>query len=593
MRSFFKIVLGSCLGIFLAFIAVFAIGAIVIGSFSSSMSSNSKVIDSESILRIDMSTPMPDKTNNIASEPFSFENNTFVGVIDAIKLINHAKTDDKIKGIYINPGGNFVSGPSAIKDLHEALMDFKTSKKFVYAYGENLTQGGYYISSVADKIFLNPMGDVTFRGMSIGMMYFKNLLEKLNIKMNIFYVGKFKSATEPLRADHMSTENRLQLKTFLNGMFDQTIADIALSRKIDVAQIKNIASQLLIQDPEDALKYKFIDQIAYEDEVFSEIKAKLKLKEKDKLHFVSLSEYYDATTLSKDYNASDKIAVIYAEGEINDGNGHDGEIGGQAYVQYLRKARFDDKIKAVVLRVNSPGGSAFASEQMWREIELIKKAGKKVVVSMGDYAASGGYYISCNADSIFANPNTITGSIGVFGIIPNLSGFFKDKLYITMDSVMTGPNAMGMSPYFDLNQTEANAIQKSVEKIYSTFTGRVSKGRKLSQVVVDSLAQGRIYSGNDALKIGLVDKIGGLDAAIASAVKMTKLKEYRVVEYPETKPPLQKIMDKISGKEESDDMVKGAVEAEIAKLAPEYIQAKKMLKNNKIQARLPFVVQYQ
>ena len=330
-----------------------------------------------------------------------------------------------------------------------------------------------------------------------------------------------------------------------------------------------------------------------EDEVFYEIKAKLKLKEKDKLHFVSLSEYYDATTLSKDYNASDKIAVIYAEGEINDGNGHDGEIGGQAYVQYLRKARFDDKIKAVVLRVNSPGGSAFASEQMWREIELIKKAGKKVVVSMGDYAASGGYYISCNADSIFANPNTITGSIGVFGIIPNLSGFFKDKLYITMDSVMTGPNAMGMSPYFDLNSTESNAIQKSVEKIYSTFTGRVSKGRKLSQVVVDSLAQGRIYSGKDALKIGLIDKIGGLDAAIASAVKMSKLKEYRVVEYPETKPPLQKIMDKISGKEESDDMVKGAVEAEIAKLAPEYIQAKKMLKNNKIQARLPFMVQYQ
>jgi len=593
MKSFLKIVLGSCLGIFLAFILVMIVGSIVVGSMASSMGGGDKTeLKTNSILKIDLNIVMPDKTNNLESDPLSFENNTFVGLVDAVKLIKHAKTDDNIKGIYINPGAAFMAGPAAIKDLHEALEDFKSSKKFVYAYGEGLSQGGYYLSSVADKIFLNPMGDVTFKGMSIGMMYYKNLLDRLNIKMNIFYVGKFKSATEPLRSDRMSPENRLQLKTFLNGMFEQTVSDIADSRKIDPAQVKRVADELLIQSPEDALKYKFIDQIAYEDEVYSEIKSKLKLKEKDKLNFVSLSQYFDATTLSKDYNAKDKIAVIYAEGEINDSDAHDGVIGGKSYVQYLRKARFDENVKAIVLRVNSPGGSAFASEQMWREIELIKKAGKKVVVSMGDYAASGGYYIACNADSIFANANTITGSIGVFGILPNLSGFFKDKLYITMDSVKTGPNAMGMNPFFELNATEANAIQRSVEKTYATFTGRVAKGRNLSQAMVDSLAQGRIYSGSEALKLNLVDRIGNIDAAIASAAKMAKVKEYRIVEYPETKPPLQKLMDKLSGTEDDDNVIKSAVEKEISTLAPEYIQAKKILQNNKIQARMPFVINY-
>jgi len=587
MKSFFKIVLGSCVGIFLAIFLFTIVSMIAASSFSSSIGGEKTEIKSNSILKINLNLPMPDKTNNIESDPFSFENSTFVGIVDAIKLIAHAKTDDKIKGIYINPGSGIGMGPAAIKDLHDALDDFKTSGKFVIAYGENLSQGDYYLSSVADKIYLNPVGDLTFKGMSIGLMYFKNLLDKLNVKMNIFYVGKFKSATEPFRSDRMSPENRLQLKTFLNGMFAQLVTDIAKSRKIDPAEVRKIADDLLIQSPEDALRYKFVDQLAYEDEVFSELKTRLKLKEKDKLNFVTLGQYYDGTTLSKDYTAGDKIAVIYAEGEINDGNSHEAVIGGKAYVQYLRKARFDEKVKAVILRVNSPGGSAYASEQIWREIDLIKKAGKKVIVSMGDYAASGGYYIACNADEIYANPNTITGSIGVFGIIPNLSGFFKDKLYITMDSVKTGPNAMGLNTYFDMNATEAASIQKSVENIYRTFTKRVSDGRKLPLTTVDSLAQGRIYSGNDALKLGLVDKIGGLDEAIASAVKLTKVKEYRLVEYPETKPPLQKLIDKLSGTEDNDNTVKAAVERELKTLAPEYVAAKRMLQNNKVQARLP------
>lgn len=533
---------------------------------------------------------MPDKTNNIESSPLSFANRTFVGIVDAVKLIKHAKTDENIKGIYINPGPGMAIGSAALKDLHDALLDFKTSKKFVIAYGEALSQGGYYLSSTADDIYLNPVGEVYFKGLGMSIMYFKNLMDKLKIKMNVFYVGKFKSATEPFRSDHMSPENRLQLKTFLNGMFSQMVEDIARNRKLDPAAVKKVADELSIQAPEDALALNFIDKLAYEDEVFEEIKTKLKLKAKDKINFVSLNEYNDGTTLEKDYNAKEKIVLIYAEGEINDSDSHDAVIGGKSYVRYLRKARLDDKVKAVVLRVDSPGGSAYASEQMWHEIDLLKKAGKKVIVSMGNLAASGGYYISCAADRIFANNNTITGSIGVFGMIPNVSGFYNDKLYLTMDSVKTGPNGLGINGYYDMTPAETSLIQRSIESIYKTFTKRVADGRKLSIETVDSLAQGRIYSGKDAVKIGLVDEIGGVEDAIASAASMAKLKEYRLVEYPETKPPFEKFIEKLSGKDTDDNAVKAAVTRELKAIAPEYIEVKRLLQNNRIQARLPMTI---
>lgn len=591
MKSFIKIVLGSCVGVILA-LAVFSFFSIImVSSMSSAFSGGGKTqISSNSVLKLNLEQPMPDKTNNVETSPFEFNNQTYVGVVDAVKLIQYAKTDDNIKGIYINPGQGMAIGAAALKDLHDALSDFKSSKKFVIAYGEALTQGGYYLSSVADKIYLNPMGDVSFKGLGMSIMYYKNLMDKLKIKMNVFYVGKFKSATEPFRADHMSPENRLQLKTFINGMFGQMVDDIAKNRKLDPVAVRKAADELSIQTPEDAVNLNFVDKLAYEDEVFDDIKSRLKLKPNDKIKFVSLSDYYDGTTLKKDYNANDKIVVIYAEGEINDSDSHDAVIGGKSYVQYLRKARLDDKVKAIVLRVDSPGGSAYASEQMWREIDLIKKSGKKVVVSMGNLAASGGYYISCAADRIFANNNTITGSIGVFGMIPNISGFYNDKLYLTMDSVKTGPNGLGINGYYEMTPAESSMIQRSVESIYKTFTQRVADGRKLSIETVDSLAQGRIYSGKDAIKIGLVDEIGGLDDALASAASLAKIKDYRLVEYPETKPPLEKLIEKLSGKESDENAVKAAVTRELKAIAPEYIEVKRLLQNNRIQARLPMTI---
>lgn len=591
MKSFIKIVLGSCVGVILA-LGVFSFFSIImVSSMSSAFSGGGKTeISSNSVLKLNLEQPMPDKTNNVETSPFEFKNQTYVGVVDAVKLIQYAKTDDNIKGIYINPGQSIAIGAAALKDLHDALSDFKSSKKFVIAYGEALTQGGYYLSSVADEIYLNPVGDISFKGLGMSIMYYKNLMDKLKIKMNVFYVGKFKSATEPFRADHMSPENRLQLKTFINGMFGQMVDDIAKNRKLDPVAVRKAADELSIQTPEDAVNHNFVDKLAYEDEVFDDIKSRLKLKPNDKIKFVSLSEYYDGTTLKKDYNASDKIVVIYAEGEINDSDSHDAVIGGKSYVQYLRKARLDDKVKAIVLRVDSPGGSAYASEQMWREIDLIKKSGKKVVVSMGNLAASGGYYISCAADRIFANNNTITGSIGVFGMIPNISGFYNDKLYLTMDSVKTGPNGLGVNGYYEMTPAESSMIQGSVESIYKTFTKRVADGRKLSIETVDSLAQGRIYSGKDAIKIGLVDEIGGLDDALASAASLAKIKDYRLVEYPETKPPLEKLIEKLTGKESEDNAVKAAVTRELKAIAPEYIEVKRLLQNNRIQARLPMTI---
>ncbi len=591
MKSFIKIVLGSCVGVILA-LGVFSFFSIImVSSMSSAFSGGGKTeISSNSVLKLNLEQPMPDKTNNVETSPFEFNNQTYVGVVDAVKLIQYAKTDDNIKGIYINPGQSMAIGAAALKDLHDALSDFKSSKKFVIAYGEALTQGGYYLSSVADEIYLNPVGDVSFKGLGMSIMYYKNLMDKLKIKMHVFYVGKFKSATEPFRADHMSPENRLQLKTFINGMFGQMVDDIAKNRKLDPVAVRKAADELSIQTPEDAVNHNFVDKLAYEDEVFDDIKSRLKLKPNDKIKFVSLSEYYDGTTLKKDYNANDKIVVIYAEGEINDSDSHDAVIGGKSYVQYLRKARLDDKVKAIVLRVDSPGGSAYASEQMWREIDLIKKSGKKVVVSMGNLAASGGYYISCAADRIFANNNTITGSIGVFGMIPNISGFYNDKLYLTMDSVKTGPNGLGVNGYYEMTPAESSMIQRSVESIYKTFTKRVADGRKLSIETVDSLAQGRIYSGKDAIKIGLVDEIGGLDDALASAASLAKIKDYRLVEYPETKPPLEKLIEKLTGKESEDNAVKAAVTRELKAIAPEYIEVKRLLQNNRIQARLPMTI---
>jgi len=505
------------------------------------------------------------------------------GLYEAIRLIDHAADDDNIKGIYLKINGN-GNGFATNEELRKALLQFKKSGKFVYAYGEVIDQGAYFLATAADKVYLNPHGGMDFRGFATEIMFLKGALDKLEIKPEIFYCGKFKSATEPLRETKMTDANREQTTLFLGQLYGNFLSGIAASRKIDTATLHRYANEALIQEPGDALKYKLVDGLKYDDEVTAELKSKLNIKSDDKINFVSLSKYDDATTLSNG-DGDSKIAVIYAQGNIVSGETDKPNfIASDNYVRDIRKVREDKNVKALVFRVNSGGGSALASEVIWRELSLTKKV-KPVIVSMGDYAASGGYYISCMADSIFAEPNTLTGSIGVFGVMMNLSDFFKNKLGVTFDGVKTATYADLGSTGRPMTDAERQLIQNSVDATYATFKSRVAAGRKLPPAIVDSIAQGHVWSGTQALQLGLVDRLGGIDDALASAAKMAKLSNFKITEYPDVKPSVSRLLrnmgDKVSAR-----MVKKEMGADEYKTYQE-LKALKDL-HGQVLARMPF-----
>jgi protease-4 len=437
---------------------------------------------------------------------------------------------------------------------------------------------------------MSPQGVVDFRGYSSTITYYKGLLDKLDIQMRIFYCGKYKSATEPFRADKMSAENRLQIREYLTPLYDIFIKDVAKSRNISEAELRQIAERY---DGFNALKAKqsrLVDRFAYEDEVFSMIKNRIGLSDKEKLNRVSLEDYCDARGKKTNFSVKDKIAVVYAEGEILDGDqGEQGTILDGKYVKMLRKIRKDPNIKAIVLRVNSPGGSSLASDNILRELDLCKQAGKPVVVSMGDVAASGGYYIACHADSIFAEPATITGSIGVFGMIPILEKTMRNKLGITFDTVRTQKFSTFGSTVYDFSPEEGQMMQDRVDWIYQDFLGKVATGRHRSSEQIHEIAQGRVWSAAKAKEIGLVDDLGGLDRAIAAAAKLANLEKYRTSEYPQSKSGLEQFLDKIMQKDERDDSVKAwAIQQELGEFYPIYKTIQGFRQNNGILFRIPY-----
>ncbi|HEY6505157.1 MAG TPA: signal peptide peptidase SppA, partial [Chitinophagaceae bacterium] len=434
----------------------------------------------------------------------------------------------------------------------------------------------------ADKIYVSPQGYVEWFGYSVDYVFLKGTLEKLDIEPQIFYAGKFKSATEPFRMDKMTPENQLQTSVWMNDLYSDLLQKTSEMRKIDTAVLHQLANEGKIQNAADAANYKIVDGLKYDDEVKDEIKSKLKAGKYEKIDFVTINTYLAANNLGK--ASGEKIALIYAEGDIIDGKSEQGTIGSETYRSLIRKARLDQSIKAIVLRVNSGGGSAMASENILRELSLAKQE-KPVVVSFGDVAASGGYYISCAADSIFALPVTITGSIGVFGIIPNMQGFFKNKLGITFDGVKTGPYADAATVTRPMNENEKKMIQASVEMIYTQFKQRVADGRKLDTAYVDSIAQGRVWTGVRAKEIGLIDRFGGLDEAVSCAARMAKLTDYRLREYPAP----ENIFDQLFGKDEPmnySDRLKKEMGEENYKVYMELKRIKEM--TNTVQARLPF-----
>ncbi|HRP55389.1 signal peptide peptidase SppA [Agriterribacter sp.] len=528
MRSFFKFFLAALL----ALVVFTLIGFLILVGIAGSIASREKpTIASKSVLLLDLSRSFNDKKPDNTIARLSGDKDIFsASLYDVIRLLQHAKKDSSIRGIYIKCNEN-ANGFAASEELRNALLDFRQSKKFIIAYGDMISQKAYLVASAADKIYCNPKGIIEWKGFASQLFFMKNTLKKLEIEPQIFYDGKFKSATEPLREEKMTDANRLQTTVWLGDLYSRFLLATAAARNIDTATLHRYADEYMIQTAADAVKYKLLDDVKYDDEVKDEIRKRLGIDKDDKIEFVPMGSYAEATNIKK--YGSERIAVIYAEGDIVYGKGTDRQVGSDEFRNLIAKARTDKNIKAIVLRVNSPGGSALASEIIWRETMLTRKAGKPLVVSMGDVAASGGYYISCAADSIFAQPNTITGSIGVFGIVPNMQGFFKNKLGITFDQVKTAPNADIGTVTRPLTEGEKTIIQSEIDTIYRDFKTRVADGRKKDMLFVDSIAQGRVWTGSRAMQIGLVDRMGGLDDAVACAARMAKLTEYGLREYPE------------------------------------------------------------
>lgn len=599
MKQFFKFVLATITGLILTFALVVIFFIVLIAGLVSSASSDKTFnVKANSVLHINFSEPILERTpfnpfsdmstssisGMIVSQPFIANRFGFmlgkeIGLNDILEDIKRAKNDSAIKGIFMDVS-QVPAGVATLEEIHNALLDFKSSGKFILSYSESYSQGAYYVSSVADKIYLNPQGALDWKGLSAQIMFFKGALEKLEINAQIFRHGKFKSAVEPFDLDKMSPANRAQTMVYINSLWDHMLEGISKSRTISVEELNALADGLSIRLPEDAVKFKLVDGLKYKDEIIDELKTKLGVKTKDKINYVELAEYARA---EKEKNkAKGKIAVIYAVGNIGGGEGDEQSIGSEGLSKTIREARLDTTIKAIVLRVNSPGGSALASEIIWREALLAKKT-KPFIVSMGDVAASGGYYISCAADVIVAEPNTITGSIGVFGMMPNVQKFFNNKLGITIDTANTNKHSDVGSAFRPVSAEEGQFIQQSVENVYDVFITKVADGRKKTKAEIDSIGQGRVWSGVDAKRIGLVDELGGINEAIKIAAEKAKLDKYKVVELPKQKNILEELFKNIGG-----DAQTQLLKSELGENYSIYKHIKEMNTMKGIQARMPY-----
>ncbi|WP_222167136.1 signal peptide peptidase SppA [Edaphocola aurantiacus] len=591
MKGFWKYFLASLLAIVVSGILLMFIFFGFMGALASSVTSSQvAVIKSNSILEIDLSKPISEIPQaNILSAITGGAPAAEVGLFEVLSAIEMAKTDEHIKGIFLKAGGN-SNGWATSQQLRKALESFKSSGKFIYAYADGITQKAYYVASVADSVFINPVGNVELKGLSTNIMFYKGLLDKLEVQPEIFYCGKFKSATEPLRAYKMTDENRTQISAYQNDLWAEMVGVVVQHTGMDSTTVDSLVNAGAIQTSADAIQYKLADGLKYQDEVEQLLKAKSGIDADKELNFASLSDYKSRLSQKP---SSNHIALLIAEGSIIDGKAgaNSGSvIASDDFIKEIRRVRDDESIKAVVLRVNSPGGSALASENILRELQLLK-AKKKLVTSMGDYAASGGYYIACQSDSVFAMPNTITGSIGVFGVMMNTEKLFNNKLGITFDVEKTAP----MADMGDMNrpftERERQIIQHGVDTIYSTFKSRVAAGRKLDIAYVDSVGQGRVWTGKAALNLHLVDGLGGMDRAIKAAASLAGISEYRVVTFPKPTSDIERLLKMVNGKDANSALLtKQLVQNELGFSFDAYQQFKLLMNNrNQVWMMLPFL----
>ena len=580
MKQFLKFTLAAAAGLMLGVFSIIIIFSIL----AASGDSKEVQLDKPYVLRLELNGEIQDRVEEI---PFDLSEITgqdvnILGLNDILANIKKAKTDENIKGIYIEIG-MISAGFATREEIRNALLDFKESGKFITTYSEIYTQGSYYLASVADYICMYPEGGMELRGLNSTIPFFTNALKKMGIEPQVIRHGKFKSAVEPFMLTEMSDENREQIETYMGSIWEHFLKNVASDRELTRDRLNEMAENLEIQTTEDAVRLGLVDSLFYRDQFQNHLANLMEQENYDDINFVSLKKYNKVKNENaRDKFKKEKVAVIYAQGEIQSGEGSETVIGSERISKAIRKARKDEKVKAIVLRVNSPGGSALASDVIWREMKLANEE-KPVVVSMGDVAASGGYYIACASDKIYASPNTITGSIGVFGIMPNIEELMTDKIGITFDNVKTNKFADLGNVNRPLTQEEYDIIQKGVVDVYNTFTSKVAEGRDMSQENVDDIGQGRVWSGTNAMDINLIDEYGGLEAAVAGAAELAELEDYRIYELPEQKDPFQELLEQLE-----EDMQTSWIKYQLGDQYKYYktIQDIKHLKG--VQARMPY-----
>jgi protease-4 len=559
MKSFFKIVLATVVGFLISQIVLIVLLVVLVAGLALSGSEpESESIEAHSILHLPLDQPLLDRSEDNPLSGFNWmtlEKEQALVVPEALVALEQAAKDPKIEGVFLDLTQIQGDLTQQVR-LREGLEAFRRSGKFIISHAEAYTQGTLLMASMAKPITMVPQGIAMFTGLAMEPVFLKGLFDKLDMEIDLIRVGKYKSAGEMLVRENMSEDNRFQMSQLLDGVYAELIRSLSRNRSISEDSLRRIANQALARNALTSVSTGLVDSLMYRDQVLEWLRKKTKAKSIDKLKLVTVGTYFRSleqkvqqSTLgatASGTEAKDRIAVVYAEGDIVSGEGDEGQMGADRICEALRKARLDSKVKAVVLRVNSPGGSALASDLIWRETDLVRKAGKPLVVSMGGVAASGGYYIAAKADSIFASPETITGSIGVFGLMPYVGDFMKNKLGITVDRVTTGPYGDFMSLSRRMRPDERNLVQSGVDEIYATFVGVVADGRKLSKDSVHALAQGRVYTGRQALALGLVDRLGSLEDALASAARMAKVSKFKVRELPEQDDPFEKILSQMT-----------------------------------------------
>ena len=586
MKNFLKYTLATITGIIIASVIFFVV---MLASLSAIVSSGNKPVSvsNNSILVLKAGVSIPDRSDQNPLSGIDLFNLTLSqapGLNDILYNIEKASGDSRIKGILIE-NGLLPSGWATTEEIRNALIKFREKGKFVISYSDYiLTQECFYLATAADKIYINPGAMVDFKGLSSEIMFYKKALDKIGIEVQVIRHGKFKGAVEPFILNKLSDENRSQIKDYAGSLWNQVIEDISKSRNIPAEQLNRLADNLVGNLASGAYENKLVDGLMYRDELLDTLKSLSGIKRDKELNLISMTKYSKVPETKTIYSQQNKIAVVYASGTIVTGKGNDTNIGGNYYADVIRKARIDTSIKAIVLRVNSPGGSATAADIMWRELSLAVRV-KPVVVSMGNYAASGGYFISAPGSKIYADPMTISGSIGVFGLVPNAGKLLEDKLGLTTETINTNKNSDFPTILRPMNTYEKEIMQMSVEKIYRDFVGKVASGRKMSIESVDSIGQGRVWSGTGALKIGLVDEIGGLNDAIKSAAKLAGIRSFSIRELPVIEDPYTRILNQLTG-----EIKLSILKNELGE-SVKYFNLVKELKNmSGVQARLPYFI---